>query len=184
MAFVVITNSTIQNHGQNGIHVAEGATARIGFEYYSDALPSANTISANAQAGILIGYNSTAQIYNNIISNNTLRGVRIENGSSAHLSNNTINSNGTGIVVVNNSSAQLGFNYPPTGMADYPNYTTALNANVGIWWSNGGVVTGHLGSTNQVNGANFQFGGSTINGVPANAFAANCATKESDLAIP
>lgn len=68
----------------------------------------------------------------------------------------------------------------PVDFRDFANITTVNNANNGIRCTTGGVVRGHLGSTNQLNGAVSQFGG----GATADTFSGTCPTAATSLDIP
>lgn len=188
-ALAIITNNLIENNGSDGIGVFDTSHARIGFNGSSDAAASLNTIQNNGGRGILILRTSSARIYGNTISNNADDGVGVFRASHAELSSNTINGNGTafqpgdlggnGVSTAQNSSVQLGEDNP-VDFTDQPNTTTVNNANFGIRCSSGANVRGHLGSTNQLNGAVSQFGGGTT----ANTFAGSCPTAATSLVTP
>lgn len=174
-AFGVVQNSIIQSNGNHGISVAEGAGARIGFNQFSDATFRSNYIQFNGGNGILIQSNSTAKIFSNYIISNANSGVFVEHSSSADVANNVINSNLDGISANFMSSVRLANVYPPVGVQDYPNITTAPNIRNGMVCLTNSSVSGHIGGSNQVTGGYSQFGGLAINGVPANGFSPNCA---------
>jgi parallel beta-helix repeat protein len=180
-SFAVITNNTIQNNTLDGIQIADTANAHIGFNLGSDTSPSPNTITGNGDRGIQLSRGGTARIMSNTISNNASDGILVNRSSEADIASNTINGNGTafnaangdtdgnGINVSQNSSVQLGEDNPTT-FFDQPNTTTVNNANTGIRCTLGGVVRGHLGNTNQINGTVSQFGG----GSTVNTFSGTC----------
>ena len=178
-AFAVITNNTIQNNTLDGIQVADTGNANIGFNLGTDTSASPNTITGNGDRGIQLSRGGSARIMGNTISNNASDGILVNRLSVADIASNTINGNGTafvggnadgnGIYVSQNSSVQLGEDNPTT-FFDQPNTTTVNNANAGIRCSLGGVVRGHLGNTNQINGAVSQFGG----GSTPNTFSGTC----------
>lgn len=174
-AFGVVQNSIIQNNGNHGIMVAEGAGARIGINQFSDATYRTNYIQYNGANGILIQNNSTAKIFSNYIISNAKSGIIVEATSSADVANNVINSNFDGISAKASSTVRLGNAYPPVGVQDYPNITTAPNIRNGIVCLTNSSVDGHIGFSSQVTGGYSQFGGLIINGVPANGFSPNCA---------
>ena len=186
-AFAVIYNNTIQNNGSDGILVTDTSHARIGFNSTTDPAASPNTIQNNGGRGISVAKSSSARIYGNIISNNGDDGVGVFKASHADLSSNTINGNGTafspgdtggnGVQAAQNSSVQLGEDNP-VDFTDQPNTTTVNNANFGLRCTSGANFRGHLGSTNQLNGAVSQFGSG------ANAFSGNCPTAANTLSIP
>lgn len=172
-SFAVITNNTIQNNTSDGIQVADTGNAHIGFNVRSDTSASPNTITGNGDRGIQLSRGGSARIIGNTISNNASDGILVNRLSVADIASNIINGNGTafvggntdgnGINVSQNSSVQLGEDNP-VDFFDQPNTTTVNNANAGIRCTLGGVVRGHLGNTNQVNGTVSQFGGgSTVN---------------------
>lgn len=170
----VITGNTIHDNQRHGIVVSQSATARIGFNSYSDQPTSPNVIQNNGGRGIQVIRASSAAIVGNTIRSNGGDGIGVFRLSEADISSNTINSNGasasgSGINVSQNSAIQLGEDNP-TSTYDMPNITTDNNNQYGIRCTLGGVVNGHLGSTNQINGAVSQFGGGTT----ANTFSSGC----------
>ena len=186
-ALGIITNNIIQNNGSDGIGVFENSHGRIGFNSFSTVSP--NTIQNNGSRGISVSQGSSANIYGNTIINNGDDGVGVFRLSHAGLSSNIINGNGTafvaggfggnGVHTSQNSSVQLGEDNP-IDFTDQPNTTTVNNANSGIRCSLGANVWGHLGSTNQLNGAVSQFGG----GSTANTFAGSCPAAATSLVTP
>ena len=193
LAFAVITNSTIENNGDDGILVLTNSTAHIGFNTTSQAAASPNLIQNNGARGIDVTRTSSARIYGNTIQNNGSDGIGVFRLSHADIATNIINHNGTafvagdtdgnGINVSQNSSVQLGEDFPaplPGGFTDQPNTTTVNNANKGIRCTAGANVRGHLGAANQLNGAVSQFG----DGSTANTFAGSCPTLATSLSIP
>ncbi len=152
----VIKNNMIRNNPATGIVVEENSQARIGFDSTSDSTPSPNTIQNNGGRGILVWKGSTAWIAGNTIASNSGDGIGVFRLSEATISSNTINANaGSGIFVSHNSGITLGEDNP-TNFLDYPNYTTSNNTQYGIRCSMGAYVRGHLGSSNQINGASGQ----------------------------
>jgi len=186
-SFAVITNNNIHNNTNHGILVQQGASARIGYNLTSDPV-APNTIQLNGSRGINVT-GAVATIYGNTIINNGDDGVGVFNTGHAELSSNTINGNGTtftlgstccnGINTSQNSSVQLGQDNP-VDYTDLPNTTTVNNLNFGIRCTAGANVRGHLGATNQLNGATSQFGGGTT----ANTFSSSCPTAATSLSIP
>ncbi len=170
----VITNNNIHENQTHGIEIAQNSTARIGYNSGSDAAASPNTIQNNVRRGIQVSNASSAKIAGNTISGNGNDGVGVFRLSEADLSSNIIDNNGAvsagnGVHVSQNSSIQLGEDNP-SGFLDQPNTTMVNNNQYGIKCTLGGVVYGHIGSMNQLNGAVSQFGG----GGTANTLNSNC----------
>ncbi len=188
-SFAIITNNTISGHGSNGISIRDASSARIGFNLTNDVSASPNTVQNNGDRGIVVTRAASAEILGNVIQNNASDGIGVFRNAQADISSNTINGNGTafqpgdttgnGLAVGQNSSVQLGEDNPTTFM-DQPNITTVNNANAGIRCTQGSNVRGHLGSTNQLNGAVSQFGGGTT----ANTFSGNCHNAATGLDTP
>jgi hypothetical protein len=161
-SFAVITNNTIESNGNNGVHVAAGATARIGFWNWTDTSPSPNTIQNNTNNGIEVGRQSSAEIAGNTIGNNGNNGIAVYRLSSAVIASNAINANGfsatplgNGVIASGNSVVQFGEDNP-TNFLGLPNTTTSNNANYGIKCQLGAAVMGHLGSSNPLMGSTGQ----------------------------
>jgi parallel beta-helix repeat protein len=179
LGFGAITNNVIQNNATDGIQVSGTSQANIGFNFGSDSSASPNTIANNGDRGIQITQGSSARIMSNTIQNNGTDGIAVFRMSQADIASNTINGNGTaflpggtdgnGIAVSQNSVVQLGEDALTT-FFELPNTTTVNNANFGIRCTLGGVVRGHLGNSNQINGAVAQLGG----GAAPGAFSTNC----------
>ena len=152
-SFAAIKNNNIHDNPANGIVVSENSTARIGVYSNGDTSASPNTIQNNGNWGIAIIRTSNARIVGNTISGNTYAGILVTRGSQADIDGNLINSNGThGIQVSESSSIDLGEDNP-VNFWGQPNTTTVNNLGYGILCNLGGCVRGHLGSSNQINGA-------------------------------
>ena len=190
--FAVITNNTIQNNPSDGILINSGSSAHIGFDQTSDVAASPNTIQGNGSRGIQVTRGSIARIYGNTIQNNANDGVGVFRNSTVDLSSNTIENNGTsfgtgcngnsngcnGVSAAHNSHVNLGEDNP-VDFTDQPNITDPAkkNGNFGIRCVAGANIRGHLGSSNQLNGNQGQFGG----GSSADTFGGNCPTPAANL---
>jgi hypothetical protein len=156
MAFAVITNSRILNTKSQGIVVADLASANIGINEPVTGTYAPNVIQGNATGGINVSRNATARIFANTIAGNGDLGINVSDGASVRSGGNLINANsGGGILVHNNGVAQIGIS--ATQNMSFPEQTTSANQGYGVGCSNGGVVYGHLGSGNQINGTSGQF---------------------------
>ena len=171
LSFAVIKNSLIQNNGLHGISVQENSVARIGFDSSSDTQASPNTIQNNTGRGISAAGVSSVRIVGNTITGNGDDGIGVFRKSQADLAANTINGNGTsftqgssccsGVHVSQKSAVLLGEDNP-VNFFGAPNTTTINNLNFGIRCTLGGVVQGHLGINDEINGEVSQFGGGTM----------------------
>jgi hypothetical protein len=157
MAFAVITNSRIQNTQSQGIVVSDLASANIGINEPLSGAYAPNVIQGNATGGINVSRNATARIFANTIASNGDLGINVNDGASVRSGGNMISGNrGGGISVARNATAQIGIS--ATQNMPFPEQTTSANQGFGVGCSNGGVVYGHLGSSNQINGTSGQFG--------------------------
>ena len=180
LAYANIRLNTIEDNPSNGISIAEGSTARIGFNNNNDANASPNIIRRNNR-GILVQNSSHATVAGNFINNNTLDGITVTRNSQVDAASNAIDNNGQdGVNVSDNSEANLGEDNP-TSFLDDPNTTTVNNTRNGIRCIRGGVVRGHLGATNQLNGNVEQFGGGTPG---TNSFHNTCPNGTTNLDVP
>lgn len=153
LSFAVIRNNNIHGNAGDGILISETSDSRIGFDQNYDAAASPNTIQNNGGRGITVSGTSKARIVGNTITGNTGDGIGVFRNAQADIAGNTLDSNGgSGINVGMNGGAQLGEDNPSTFL-DQPNVTTVNNVGYGVTCSLGAYVRGHLGSSNQINGA-------------------------------
>lgn len=145
-AFARIINSTLQNNGEEGIFVSEGAAVRVGFTSTDDPAPQPNIIRNNGLPGIRVTRTANARITHNVITSNGEDGILVENNSHADIAWNDLSGNhGAGIRVHLNSSARVGIG---SGRDDWnlPNSTAAPNLGAGLECTLGGAVEGTLGT--------------------------------------
>ncbi|MBK9673889.1 MAG: right-handed parallel beta-helix repeat-containing protein [Betaproteobacteria bacterium] len=153
LSFAVIRNNNIHDNAGDGIAISETSDSRIGFDQNYDTAASPNTIQGNGGRGITVSGSSKARIVGNTITGNVGDGIGVFRNAQADIAGNTLNSNGgSGVSVGFNGGVQLGEDNPST-FFDQPNITTAKNFDYGILCTLGAYVRGHLGNTNQIDGA-------------------------------
>jgi len=138
-----ITNNTIENNGNQGIQIAESASADIGFQSDSAGAAGPNDIRNNNGSGIGVGDASNAEIEANLIRSNGLNGISVSGGAHARIgfqsgvpgsfaNANTIDGNGSnGISITRSSSAQIAENHIKNNVANGVSVTRASHADVG-----------------------------------------------------
>jgi parallel beta-helix repeat protein len=132
-----VTNSMIQNNGNNGVSANRNSYVRLGFVTFEGAetIPGGvgpNTIQNNGHNGVRVAASADADIIDNTISGNTESGVLVVQVSHALIASNTINSNGEdGVTVGENSGVNLGRD-SGTDLDEMPNDTTVNNTGFGI----------------------------------------------------
>jgi parallel beta-helix repeat protein len=147
-SFAAITNSTISG-GSYGIFVDGSSDVRVGFNLDTDASVSPNTIQSAQIAGIWVQGASRARVAGNLIKTN-LNGIMVRQNSHAEVGGNDISSSGDhGVYVVYGGSVDFSPNEggAPSFLQAPNNSNTGLNGVTGVLCeASGGYVHGNLGT--------------------------------------
>jgi parallel beta-helix repeat protein len=148
-----IAGNTIEDVRGNGIDIAEGSVARIGY-LLRPMGHGPNTIRGCGQHGIAVTRGSSARVVGNTIENNKGSGVLVSRHSHADVMGSSISGNaGDGITASHGSGVNLDNEEKLFDLG--PNRTDpgAKNAGFGLSASVGGYADGPLGTLDGVKGA-------------------------------
>jgi parallel beta-helix repeat protein len=148
-----IAGNTIEDVHANGIDVAEGSVARIGY-LLRPLGHGPNTIRGAGEHGIAVTRGSSARLVGNTIENNKGSGVFVSRNSQADIMGSSISGNaGNGITASHNSGVNLDNEEKLFNLGPNRTEPGSKNAGFGLSGSVAGYVDGPIGTLDGAKGA-------------------------------